>query len=73
MAIKDETEESCGSRAVMAAAASVTTKENPRQQRMKLEVYGDVLQRIQESNYEEANFPDFDDHLWLHFNRLPAR
>ncbi|CAN7033361.1 unnamed protein product [Brassica rapa subsp. trilocularis] len=68
MAIKDETEESCGSRAVVSV-----TKENPRQQRMKLEVYGDVLQRIQESNYEEANLPDFDDHLWLHFNRLPAR
>ncbi|CAH2076587.1 unnamed protein product [Thlaspi arvense] len=69
MAIKEETEESCGSRAV---AASVS-KENPRQHRMKLEVYGEVLQRIQESNYEEANFPDFDDQLWLHFNRLPAR
>nr|VDC99046.1 unnamed protein product [Brassica oleracea] len=68
MAIKDETGESCGSRAVVSV-----TKENPRQQRMKLEVYGDVLQRIQESNYEEANLPDFDDHLWLHFNRLPAR
>ncbi|KAL0798488.1 hypothetical protein Bca101_053663 [Brassica carinata] len=73
MAIKDETEESCGSRAVVAAAAASVTKENPRQHRMKLEVYGDVLQRIQESNYEEANFPDFDDQLWLHFNRLPAR
>ncbi|KAG7540226.1 Serine-threonine/tyrosine-protein kinase catalytic domain [Arabidopsis thaliana x Arabidopsis arenosa] len=69
MAIKEETEESCGSRAVVASI----TKESPRQHRMKLEVYGEVLQRIQESNYEEANFPGFDDHLWLHFNRLPAR
>ncbi|GAY53842.1 hypothetical protein CUMW_152120 [Citrus unshiu] len=24
-------------------------------------------------NYDEANLPGFDDHLWLHFNRLPAR
>ncbi|XP_019089454.1 PREDICTED: serine/threonine-protein kinase STY17-like [Camelina sativa] len=69
MAIKDETEESCGSRAVVASVS----KENPRQHRMKLEVYGEVLQRIQEFNYEEANFPGFDDQLWLHFNRLPAR
>ncbi|KAL1215601.1 Serine/threonine-protein kinase STY17 [Cardamine amara subsp. amara] len=69
MAIKEETEESCGSRAVVASIS----KESPRQHRMKLEVYGDVLQRIQESNYEEANFSGFDDQLWLHFNRLPAR
>ncbi|EOA19243.1 hypothetical protein CARUB_v100064731mg, partial [Capsella rubella] len=69
MAIKEETEESCGSRAVVASVS----KENPRQHRMKLEVYGEVLQRIQEFNYEEAHFPGFDDQLWLHFNRLPAR
>ncbi|XP_010548241.1 PREDICTED: serine/threonine-protein kinase STY17-like isoform X2 [Tarenaya hassleriana] len=68
MAIKEETE-SCGSRAVVAPQP----KENPRQHRMKLEVYGDVLRRIQECNYEEANLPDFEDQLWLHFNRLPAR
>ncbi|XP_010531127.1 PREDICTED: serine/threonine-protein kinase STY17-like [Tarenaya hassleriana] len=68
MAIKEETE-SCGSRPV----ASPLPKENPRQHRMKLEGYGDVLRRIQESNYEEADHPDFEDQLWLHFNRLPAR
>ncbi|CAH2046252.1 unnamed protein product, partial [Thlaspi arvense] len=65
----EETEESCGSRAVVASVS----KENPRQHRMKLDVYGEVLQRIQDSSYREANFPDFDDQLWLHFYRLPVR
>ncbi|KAH0856952.1 hypothetical protein HID58_085213, partial [Brassica napus] len=61
--------ESCGSRAVVASPS----KENPRQYRMKLDVYGEILQRLQESNYEEAALPDFEDQLWQHFNRLPAR
>ncbi|OMO83444.1 hypothetical protein COLO4_22506 [Corchorus olitorius] len=69
MAIEDDTE-SCGSRAVDSQSLAHV---NPRQQRQKLDVYSDVLMRIQESNYEEANLPGFDDQLWLHFNRLPAR
>jgi hypothetical protein len=68
MTIKDESE-SCGSRAVVASPS----QENPRHYRMKLDVYSEVLQRLQESNYEEATLPDFEDQLWLHFNRLPAR
>ncbi|CAN8257763.1 unnamed protein product [Cochlearia groenlandica] len=68
MTITDESE-SCGSRAVVASPS----QENPRQYRMKLDVYGEVLQRLQESNYEEANLPAFEDQLWKHFNRLPAR
>lgn len=68
MTIKDESE-SCGSRAVVASPS----QENPRHYRMKLDVYGEVLQRLQESNYEEAILPDFEDQLWQHFNRLPAR
>ncbi|CAH2073615.1 unnamed protein product [Thlaspi arvense] len=59
MAIKEETEESRRIRAVVVSMS----KENPRPHRMKLEVYGEVLLRIQDSNYEEANFPDFDDQL----------
>ncbi|GLU19712.1 hypothetical protein SLE2022_359460 [Rubroshorea leprosula] len=66
MAIEEDTE-SCGSRAVDSRA-----QVNPRH-RQKLEVYHEVLRRIQESNYEEAYRPGFDDQLWLHFNRLPAR
>jgi hypothetical protein len=45
------------------------------QQRMqqKLEVYNEILRRLQESNHEEANLPGFDDQLWTHFNSLPTR
>ncbi|RDX71410.1 Serine/threonine-protein kinase STY17 [Mucuna pruriens] len=59
--------ESCGSRAVHSSHA------HPRHHRQKLEVYNEVLRRIQESDCEEAHVPGFDDQLWLHFNRLPAR
>ncbi|KAJ9703837.1 hypothetical protein PVL29_005208 [Vitis rotundifolia] len=62
----DDTE-SCSSRAVDSSPAQ------PRHHRQKLEVFNEVLRRIQESDYEEAKLPDFDDQLWLHFNRLPAR
>ncbi|XP_039059494.1 serine/threonine-protein kinase STY46-like isoform X1 [Hibiscus syriacus] len=44
-----------------------------RQQRQKLEVYNEVLRRLRESDMQETNRPDFDDELWAHFNRLPAR
>ncbi|KAK8716852.1 hypothetical protein V6N13_044147 [Hibiscus sabdariffa] len=67
MAIEEDTE-SCGSRAVDSLA-----QVNPRHHRQKLDVYNEVLKRIQESNCEEANLPGFDDQLWLHFNRFPAR
>ncbi|XVE87494.1 hypothetical protein DITRI_Ditri18aG0122200 [Diplodiscus trichospermus] len=67
MAIEEDTE-SCGSRALDSVAHL-----NPRHHRQKLDVYNELLNRIQECNYEEANLPGFDDQLWLHFNRLPAR
>ena len=57
-----EESESSGSRAVVASPS----QENPRHYRMKLDVLGEVLQRLQESSYEEAALPDFED-------RLPAR
>ncbi|KAK9284896.1 hypothetical protein L1049_024077 [Liquidambar formosana] len=63
----DDDNESCGSRAVDSSPTQT------RQNRQKLEVYNDVLIRILESHSEEANLPGFDDQLWLHFNRLPAR
>ncbi|KAK7309390.1 hypothetical protein RJT34_06077 [Clitoria ternatea] len=59
--------ESCGSRAVQSSHA------HPRHHRQKLEVYNEVLRRIQDSDCDEALVPGFDDQLWLHFNRLPAR
>lgn len=67
MAIEEDLE-SCGSRAHVQSSQG-----QPRQQRKKLEVYNEVLRRIQELNCEEANVPGFDDQLWLHFNRLPPR
>ncbi|XP_061346017.1 serine/threonine-protein kinase STY17-like isoform X1 [Gastrolobium bilobum] len=66
MAIENDIE-SCGSRAMQSSHA------HPRHHRQKLEVYNEVLRRIQETDCEEAHVPGFDDELWLHFNRLPAR
>ncbi|XP_038906333.1 serine/threonine-protein kinase STY8-like isoform X2 [Benincasa hispida] len=68
MPIEDDVE-SCGSR----PTDSSSSHANPRHHRQKLEVYNEVLRRIQQSNSHEANLPGFDDQLWLHFNRLPAR
>ncbi|RWR90653.1 Protein kinase domain-containing protein [Cinnamomum micranthum f. kanehirae] len=65
MAMEDN--ESCSSRAVDSSPT------HPRQQRHKLEVYTEVLHRLKQSFNEEANLPGFDDELWAHFNRLPAR
>ncbi|CAI9769782.1 unnamed protein product [Fraxinus pennsylvanica] len=65
MVMKDN--ESCSSRVV----ESMDTKN--RQHRKKVEVYNEVLRRLKESNHPEAQEPDFDDQLWAHFNRLPAR
>ena len=59
-----EQAESCGSRPLFSSS-------HP--QRQKLDMYNDVLRRIQEINPVEASLPDFDEELWLHFNRLPAR
>ncbi|XVE67212.1 hypothetical protein DITRI_Ditri08aG0142000 [Diplodiscus trichospermus] len=59
--------ESCGSK------VSDTSPLQSRQQRQKLYVYNEVLQRLRESDNEEANRPGFDDELWTHFNRLPTR
>ncbi|XAR72670.1 Dual-specificity kinase [Bertholletia excelsa] len=62
-----EDNESCGSRAGESSLA------NSVQQRRKLEVYNDVLRRLKELDNPEAGEPGFEDELWAHFNRLPAR
>ncbi|KAL7611287.1 serine/threonine-protein kinase STY17 isoform X1 [Lactuca sativa] len=64
MAMEDN--ESCGSRAVESPKKS-------RQRRQKLEVYNDVLNRLYDMNHEDTEQPDFEDQLWIHFNRLPPR
>ncbi|XP_062086878.1 serine/threonine-protein kinase STY46-like [Humulus lupulus] len=61
--------ESCGSRVHETSSSPVRS----RQQRQKLEVYNEVLRRLKNCNNDEAIRPGFDDELWAHFNRLPAR
>ncbi|XP_024451734.1 serine/threonine-protein kinase STY46 isoform X3 [Populus trichocarpa] len=56
--------ESCSSRAVDFV---------PRNQRQKLDVFNDVLCHLKESNDKEATRPGFENELWTHFCRLPAR
>ncbi|GJW09939.1 serine/threonine-protein kinase STY17-like protein isoform X1 [Tanacetum coccineum] len=64
MAMEDN--ESCGSRAAESPKKS-------RQRRQKLEVFNDVLTRLYDMNHEDTSLPDFEDQLWIHFNRLPPR
>lgn len=66
MAMEDN--ESCSSSVMESAAGGKS-----RQQRKKVEVYNEVLRRLKESSHPEALEPAFDDQLWEHFNRLPAR
>ncbi|XP_068482388.1 serine/threonine-protein kinase STY46-like isoform X7 [Phaseolus vulgaris] len=42
-------------------------------QRQKVGVYNEVLCRLKELNVPEAVLPGFEDDLWTHFYRLPAR
>ncbi|PKI74440.1 hypothetical protein CRG98_005204, partial [Punica granatum] len=68
MAMEDDAE-SCGSRP---ADSHAPQQQKPLEQQ-KLEVYSEVLRRLLESRCEEALLLGFDDQLWAHFNRLPAR
>ncbi|THG04316.1 hypothetical protein TEA_014866 [Camellia sinensis var. sinensis] len=65
MAMEDN--KSWGSRAV-----DSSPKQN-RQGGQRLEVFNEVLTRLQHLNHQDANLPGFKDQLWLHFNRLPPR
>ncbi|XP_021849666.1 serine/threonine-protein kinase STY46 [Spinacia oleracea] len=78
--VMEDNESSCNSSRAAATAAAETTSsasataaQNSRQQRQKLEVYNEVLRRLKESNNPESSPPGFDDELWAHFHRLPAR
>ncbi|KAF8701056.1 hypothetical protein HU200_033951 [Digitaria exilis] len=55
------------------AAAAAQARKQQQQQRHKLEVYTEVLRRLHDAGLSEARAPGFDDELWNHFNRLPAR
>ncbi|KAL2939716.1 Serine/threonine-protein kinase STY17 [Bienertia sinuspersici] len=67
MAIDDDTE-SCNSRPL-----DFSPKTPRNHQHLKIEVYNDVLNRLQDSDCFDAKIDGFDDQLWLHFNRFPAR
>lgn len=59
--------ESCSSRAVEFVPSQ------SRKQRLKVEVYNEILCRLKELNEEETKQPYFEDELWAHFYRLPNR
>ncbi|WOL18901.1 serine/threonine-protein kinase STY46 [Canna indica] len=69
MAVEDSTE-SCGSRA---DSDSSRAHKRQQQQRHKLDVYNEVLRRLRDAERPEVQSPVFEDGLWSHFNRLPAR
>ncbi|XAR73720.1 Dual-specificity kinase [Bertholletia excelsa] len=60
--------ESCSSREV-----DLSPPKQARQNEQRLEVFHEVLGRLQHMNQQEARLPGFEDQLWLHFNRLPPR
>uniref|UniRef100_A0A6N2L6G8 non-specific serine/threonine protein kinase n=1 Tax=Salix viminalis TaxID=40686 RepID=A0A6N2L6G8_SALVM len=68
--------ESCGStvnESTTSPGSVLLGRQQQQRMQQKLEVYNEILRRLKESNHEEANLPGFDDQLWTHFIRLPAR
>ncbi|CAH9098473.1 unnamed protein product [Cuscuta epithymum] len=66
MAIDDN--ESCGSHAVEPPSPKHSSQHGQR-----FEVFSEVLSRLRDLNFDDVKLPGFEDQLWLHFNRLPAR
>ncbi|BFG17571.1 hypothetical protein CerSpe_038440 [Prunus speciosa] len=44
-----------------------------RKQKLKVNIYNEVLRRLMSSDVEDAKLAGFEDELWAHFNRLPTR
>uniref|UniRef100_A0A2N9FAY4 Protein kinase domain-containing protein n=1 Tax=Fagus sylvatica TaxID=28930 RepID=A0A2N9FAY4_FAGSY len=44
-----------------------------REKKQKIDKYNEVLHRLKDLDFEESNLPAFEDELWAHFDRLPAR
>ncbi|KAH7849294.1 hypothetical protein Vadar_015838 [Vaccinium darrowii] len=65
----EEDNESCGSR----AADSASSPKQNRLNKERLEVFNEVLKRLQQLDHEDAKLPGFEHQLWLHFERLPPR
>ncbi|KAJ3690817.1 hypothetical protein LUZ61_019981 [Rhynchospora tenuis] len=70
MAMEEDLSESCNSRSSM---ESCNSRKQGQHSGHKLEVYHEVLRRLKESHVAETLSPSFEDELWAHFNRLPAR
>ncbi|KAG0454329.1 hypothetical protein HPP92_025633 [Vanilla planifolia] len=68
MAMEDT--DSCSSRA---GSVGPPPGNQRQQQRHKLDVYSEVIRRLREAGNSEAFSPSFEEELWAHFNRLPAR
>ncbi|GAU18057.1 hypothetical protein TSUD_51680 [Trifolium subterraneum] len=68
-----EDNESCGSGIHHRTSSSSSIPGQSRHHRQKLEVYNEILRRLNDSGNEEAMQPGFSDQLWAHFNRLPSR
>lgn len=64
-----EDNESCASRLLLDASQATMD----RRERIKMEVFDEVLRRLRQSDIQDAHLPGFEDDLWTHFNRLPAR
>ncbi|CAB4265505.1 unnamed protein product [Prunus armeniaca] len=44
-----------------------------RKQKLKVNIYNEVLRRLMSSDVADAKVAGFEDELWAHFNRLPTR
>ncbi|XP_021802591.1 serine/threonine-protein kinase STY46-like [Prunus avium] len=44
-----------------------------RKQKLKVNIYNEVLRRLMSSDVADAKLAGFEDELWAHFNRLPTR
>ncbi|XP_074572426.1 serine/threonine-protein kinase STY46-like [Curcuma longa] len=69
----EEDAESCGSWAEVDSSHARPRRQHHQRQRHKLDVYNEVLRRLREAGRLDLQSPSFEDELWNHFNRLPAR
>ncbi|KAH0893826.1 hypothetical protein HID58_056255 [Brassica napus] len=67
-----EDNESCGSRGI-SDILPTSQAAIDRRERMKMEVFDEVISRLRQSDTIDTDLPGFVDDLWAHFNRLPAR
>ncbi|KAH0915876.1 hypothetical protein HID58_030322 [Brassica napus] len=67
-----EDNESCGSRGI-SDILPTSQAAIDRRERMKTEVFDEVISRLRQSDTVDTHLPGFVDDLWAHFNRLPAR